>query len=279
MTQGGAKVQAPAAGLSTSRDDMRSTWLIRAARSGLAGALLAATIGASVASAGPAPNRAARSRGTNLFALVFGVMNVNRIFCGINNIGELCVDPTGSPVVGGGFWPKGTPDQYNFNAGLQLAGTTPSTAGFAWAGDTIGAFFMDPCGDQLEGDAILRTCNALDPGDAASWPDAGMIRDTAIFASVLQNRQSASQEDLWVRTWDGNPALLAGRTHPMGVLVEERVLGWNYPTGNEDIIYFVFNFTNVTAFDDSVYDNSTTINPAIKAEGKTIGKDFAARNQ
>jgi len=81
---------------------MRSTWLIRAARSGLAGALLVATIGASVASAGPAPNRGARSRGANLFALVFGVMNVNRIFCGINNIGELCVDPTGSPVVGGG---------------------------------------------------------------------------------------------------------------------------------------------------------------------------------
>ena len=77
---------------------MRSTWLIRAARSGLAGALLVATIGASVASAGPAPNRGARSRGANLFALVFGVMNVNRIFCGINNIGELCVDPTGSPV-------------------------------------------------------------------------------------------------------------------------------------------------------------------------------------
>jgi len=257
---------------------MRSTWLIRAARSGLAGALLAATIGASVASAGPAPNRAARSRGTNLFALVFGVMNVNRIFCGINNIGELCVDPTGSPVVGGGFWPKGTPDQYNFNAGLQLAGTIPSTAGFAWAGDTIGAFFMDPRGDQLEGDPITLTYNSLDPGDAASWPDAGMIRDTAIFASVLQNRQSASQEDLWVRTWDGNPALLAGRTHPMGVLVEERVLGWNYPTGNEDIIYFVFTFTNVTAGDASVYNNPS-IPPAIQGGIAAIGADFQARNQ
>src|SRR5260370_10323052 len=115
MTQGGAKVQAPAAGLSTSRDDMRSTWLIRAARSGLAGALLAATIGASVASAGPAPNRAARSRGTNLFALVFGVMNVNRIFCCINNIGELCVGPTGSPVVGGRLCPQGTPAHANLH--------------------------------------------------------------------------------------------------------------------------------------------------------------------
>src|SRR3989441_2168945 len=127
---------------------MRSTWLIRAARSAVAGALLAATVGASVATAGPAPNRGARRRGANLFALVFGVMNVNRWFCGINNIGELCVDPTNSPVVGGGFWPKGTPDQYIFNSGLQLAGTIPSTAGFAWAGDTVGAFFMDPRGNQ-----------------------------------------------------------------------------------------------------------------------------------
>jgi hypothetical protein len=258
---------------------MRSTWLIRAARFGLAGALLAATIGASVASAGPAPNRGANRRGASLFALVFGVMNVNRIFCGINNIGELCVDPTGSPVVGGGFWPKGTPDQYNFNAGLQLAGTIPANAGFAWAGDTIGAFFMDPRGDQLQGDPITLTYNSLDPGDAASWPNGGVVRDTAIYAGVLIGRNSISQEDLWVRTWDGNPALLAGRTHPMGVLVEERVVGWNYPTGNEDIIYFIFNFTNVTAFDDSVYDNSTTINPLIKGEIKTIGKDFAARNQ
>src|SRR2546427_7752597 len=78
---------------------MRSTWLIRAARSAVAGALLAATVGASVATAGPAPNRGARRRGANLFALVFGVMNVNRWFCGINNIGELCVDPTNSPML------------------------------------------------------------------------------------------------------------------------------------------------------------------------------------
>src|SRR5260370_20968843 len=167
MTQGGAKVQAPAAGLSTSRDDMRSTWLIRAARSGLAGALLAATIGTSVASAGPASKRAGRSRGTNLFALVFGVMNVNRIFCGINNIGELCVDPTGSPVVGGGFWPKGTPDQYNFNAGLQLAGTIPSTAGVAWAGGTIRAFLLGPPREPLPGEPLpppYNTPHRADPG-------------------------------------------------------------------------------------------------------------------
>src|SRR5713101_7809886 len=257
---------------------MRSTWLIRAARSAVAGALLAATLGASVATAGPAPNRGAKRRGTNLFALVFGVMNVNRWFCGINNIGELCVDPTNSPVVGGGFWPKGTPDQYIFNSGLQLGGTIPSTAGFAWAGDTIGAFFMDPRGDQSEGAPITLVFNSLDAGDAASWPNGGFVRDTAIYASVLQGRQSVSQQDLWVRTWEGDPAFLAGRTHPMGLLVEERGMAWNFPTGNEDIIYFVFKFTNVTASNAAVYNNPTN-DPAIQSELAAIGADFQARNE
>jgi hypothetical protein len=257
---------------------MRSTWFIRAARSVAAVALLAATVGASVASAKPAPDRGAKRRGANLFALVFGVMNVNRIYCGINNIGELCVDPTNSPVVGGGFWPKGTPDQYVFNSGLQLAGTIPSTAGFAWAGDTIGAFFMDPRGDQAEGDPITLVYNSLDPGDLANWPNGATVRDAVLYAPVLLGRTTISQEDLWVRTWDGNPALLSGRTHPMGVLVEERGMAWNFPTGNEDIVYFVFSFTNVTASNPAVYNNPT-INPAIQSEVAAIGADFQARNE
>jgi hypothetical protein len=204
-------------------------------------------------------------------------MNVNRIFCGINNIGEVCVDPTNSPVVGGGFWPKGTPDQYVFNSGLQLAGTIPSTAGFAWANDTVGAFFMDPRGDQTEGDPITLVYNSLDPGDAAGWPNGAVVRDTAIYNSVLIGRNSISQEDLWVRTWDGNPAFTgSARTHPMGILVEERGLAWNFPTGNEDIVYFVYNFYNVTASTPTVYAN---LDPAIQNEIAAVGADFQARNE
>src|SRR5437660_5472889 len=238
---------------------MRSTWVIRATRAAVVVALLAATVGASVATAKPAPDRGAKRRGANLFALVFGVMNVNHQFCGINNIGELCVDPTNSPVVGGGFWPKGTPDQYIFNSGLQLAGTIPSNAGFAWAGDTIGAFFMDPRGDQAEGDPLTLVYNSLDPSDQLNWPNGAIVRDANLYHPVLLNRNTISQEDLWVRTWDGNPALLSGRTHPMGVLVEERGMAWNYPTGNEDIIYFVFTFTNVTSSKDSIYNSSPSL--------------------
>ena len=214
--------------------------------------------------------------GLNLFALTFGVMNVNRVFCGINNIGEVCVDPTNSPVVGGGSGRKGTPDQYVFNSGLQLAGTIPATAGFPWHGDTVGAYFMDPRGTQAQGDPITLVYNSLDLGDNAAWPNGGIVRDTAIYSSVLLSRQSVSQQDLWVRTWDGNPAFLSGRTHPMGILVEERGMAWNFPTGNEDIIYFVYTFYNVTARDPAAY---STLDPAIRGEIAAIGADFQNRNE
>lgn len=255
---------------------MRSTWFIRGGRAALALAVVLATVGVTPASGKPTPGRPSKRSGLNLFALTFGVMNVNRIFCGINNIGEVCVDPTNSPVIGGGFWPKGTPDQYIFNSGLQLAGTIPAAAGFSWAGDTVGAYFMDPRGTQAQGDPVTLVYNSLDLGDAAGWPNGGIVRDTAIYANVLLSRQSVSQQDLWVRTWDGNPAFLSGRTHPMGVLVEERGMAWNFPTGNEDIIYFVYTFYNVTARSASAYSG---LDPAIRGEIAAIGADFQNRNE
>lgn len=270
---------------------MRSTWFIRAGRAALALAMLVALAGVVPASAKPAPGRPTKRSGLNLFALTFGVMNVNRVFCGINNIGEVCVDPTNSPVVGGGFWPKGTPDQYVFNSGLQLAGTIPASAGFDWAGDTVGAFFMDPRGDQNEGDPITLVYNSLDRDDAtgANWPTGAYVHDTAIYHPILVARADSglikrdgsgigiSQQDLWVRTWDGNPAFTGGaREHPMGVLVEERGLGWNFPTGNEDIVYFIYTFYNVTASNPAVYSG---IDPDIQAQIAAVGANYQALNE
>jgi hypothetical protein len=243
----------------------------------LVGATLVAVAGVGLASAKPAPGRPGKRSGLNMFALTFGIMNVNRVFCGINNIGEICVDPTNSPVLGGGFWPKGTPDQYVFNSGLQLAGTIPATAGFLWAGDTVGAYFMDPRDTQSEGDPITLVYNSLDLGDAAAWPNGAVVRDTAIYSAVLLGRNSVSQQDLWVRTWDGNPAFTGNaRSHPMGVLVEERGMAWNFPTGNEDIIYFVYNFYNVTASNPAAYSG---LDPAIQAEIAAVGVKFQADNE
>jgi len=256
---------------------MRSVWFTRAGRAALAVAMLVALAAVAPASAKPAPGRPTKRSGINLFALTFGVMNANRVFCGINNIGEVCVDPTNSPVVGGGFWPKGTPDQYVFNSGLQLAGTIPSGAGFAWAGDTVGAFFFDARGNQNEGDPITLVFNSLDPTDAAGWPNGAVVRDTAIYNSVLIGRNSIGQQDLWVRTWDGNPAFTgSARSHPMGILVETRGLAWNFPTGNEDIVYFVYTFYNITASSAAAYGN---LNPAIRGEIAAIGADYQVRNE
>jgi hypothetical protein len=262
---------------------MRSPWFIRATRAAGASALLALTLGASLAAAKPPADRPpVRRRASNLFAVTNGVLNVNRIFCGINNLGELCVDPTNSPVIPGGFWPKGTPDAYIFNSGLQLAGVVSPTAGggkptFPWAGDTIGAAFVDFRGNS-HGDAFTLVYNSLDRSDAAAWPNGAVVRDPAIFHPILLGRNNISQQDLWARTWDGNPGLLNGRTHPMGVLVEVRGLGWNFPTGNEDIVYFIFTFYNVSARDPLVYNNPTIL-PAIRSEIAAAGVQFQDRNE
>jgi len=254
---------------------MRSSWFSRAAQGLTALALLSATVATTVA-AKPGPARPVQRRAVNLFAVTNAVLNVNHVFCGINNLGELCVDPTNSPVIGGGFWPKGTPDQYIFNSGLQLAGVIPGSAGFSWAGDTVGAFFFDARGTQVQGDAVTLVYNSLDVADGAAWPNGAVVRDPAIYHPVLLDRDNISQQDLWTRAWDGNPGFLSGRTHPMGILVEERGLAWNYPTGNEDIIYFVFTFYNVTARNCAVYSGLIA---QIQNEICTVGKNFQDRNE
>lgn len=235
----------------------------------------AATFGANAASAKPV--RPIRSRALNLFSLPVHVMNVNRVVCPIVNNGQVCVDSTQSPVAEGSFWPKGTADNYVFNSGLQAAGIIKAAPNFPWNGDTVGVFFMDPRGDQLQGDGVTQVWSSLDANDVASWPSNALVHDAAIFHPVLLGRKSVSQEDLWVRAWDGSPARLAGRTHPMGILVEERGLAWNYPTGNEDIDYFIYTFYNISASNCAKYQNAT-IDPSIADSLCDIGKNFQALN-
>ena len=88
----------------------------------------------------------AQQRGFRLFARSLGAITINRIYCGLATTGEVCVDSTNSSTIGGGFWPKGTADQYVFNSGLQIAGVIGADANPEWAGDTTGAFFFDPEG-------------------------------------------------------------------------------------------------------------------------------------
>jgi hypothetical protein len=199
------------------------------------------------------------SGGFNLFAGSRIVrLNANRVDCNaVHNIGNICYDPSGSGTVEGGFWPNGTPNNYVFNGGLQVGGTVSYGAGTGpWAGDTVGAYFMDARGDQKMGDPVTNVFSSLNAADVAAWPGAAFITDTSLYNKALLGRLSISQLDSWVRYWDGN-ALLAGaaRKHSMGVLVEQRGLLWNFPAGNQDILYFLIRFINITSTNRSDYDN------------------------
>lgn len=240
----------------------------------------------SVAAAEPAPGT--KKRGFRLFARALGAMTVNRIYCGLASDGQICVDSTNSSTIGGGFWPKGTADQYVFNSGLQLAGIIGPDGG-AWAGDTTGAFFFDPKGTTQHGEQVQQIYNAQNAGDLGSWPDEGCVPNgdaTAnLYQTVLQTdpsnlsnpncRKSASQGDVYWLSWEGNPSLNAGRKHPLGVLVETRGLGWNFPVGNEDILYFVYTFYNVTS---TVAGDYAAVRPALRSILQTKATEFQALN-
>src|SRR2546426_11205554 len=99
---------------------MRATSLMRSVRAFLALLVVGATGATSVVAAKPV--KPSRPRAMNLFSSAGYLFEVNRQQCGLLNTGVVCAAFAGSPVGGGGFWPKGTPDQYIFWSGLQMAG-------------------------------------------------------------------------------------------------------------------------------------------------------------
>jgi hypothetical protein len=192
-----------------------------------------------------------RATGFRLFARSVGALSVNRVSCGLSAGGQICVDSTGSQTAGGGFWPRGTADQYVFASGLVIAGIVGgSKAENPWAGDTTGAFFISGVGDP-DGEQVQPIYNASNPVDLANWPAAARVpagdATEALFDPILRDTPSASQGDVWWLTWDGNPARHAARPHPLGILLEQRGMAWNAPTGNQDILYFLFTIYNITS--------------------------------
>jgi len=206
----------------------------------------------------PAPRPSAQaSSAFQLFASTNLLLDANRVQCNINNIGEQCVDPSNSSVIGGGFWPKGTGGQYIFNSGLQLAailgGSRHGEPPFPWAGDTVGAFIFDARGDQMAGSPLTGVWNSRNPADLAEWPSAAYVRDPALFDASLLGERTASEQDSWVRYWDAGPREVPGRPRPMGLLVDQRTLAWNGPYANRDILYVIHRLINVTARAPSRY--------------------------
>ncbi len=218
-------------------------------------------------------------RGFRLQARAIGAITINRVYCGLAATGEICVDSTNSSTIGGGYWPKGSPQQYVFNSGLQAAGAIQDTLGWAWAGDTTGAFFFDPKGTTQHGQQVQPIWNSASAADEAAWPQAARVPQgdavASLFDANLQGRISASQGDIWTVAWDGDPSLIAGRPHPLGIAVETRGMGWNYPTGNNDIIYFIYTFYNVSSACAADY---AAIRPGMRELMQGLGTQFQTLN-
>jgi hypothetical protein len=228
------------------------------------------------------PQPGAAGRGFRLQARAIGAITINRVYCGLAATGEVCVDSTNSSTIGGGYWPKGSPQQYVFNSGLQAAGAIDTAGSWAWAGDTTGAFFFDPKGTTQHGQAVQPIWNSSNPFDNAAWPAAARVPEGDAVGNLydvnLQGRNAASQGDVWTVAWDGDPSLIAGRPHPLGIAVETRGMGWNYPTGNNDIIYFTYTFYNVSASTQCLTDQYASIRPAMKSLMQGLGDQFQTLN-
>ena len=248
-------------------------------RSVLVLGLLALVLGALVPGTAEAKPKPGIKKGFRLFARAGGALTINRIYCGLQSNGQVCVDSTNSSTIGGGFWPKGTADQYVFNSGIQVAGIIGDDANAEWVGDTTGGQLFSPRGDD-HGEEIQPIYNSTNPDDVASWPEAALVPNgdatQELFFPVLRGRVSASQGDVWFVSWEGNPAFAAGREHPLGILVEQRGMGYNFPTGNQDILYFIYTFYNVTASDPAAY---AAIRPGMRDIVAGAGTRFQQLNE
>ncbi|MBW8772155.1 MAG: hypothetical protein JF590_02495, partial [Gemmatimonadetes bacterium] len=229
--------------------------------------------------AGQGAPKVRATSGFRLFARAYDSLAVNNVFCGIVAGGELCRSVPNSTTIGGGYWPKNSPQQYIFNSGLQVAGAIDTAGGWAWAGDTTGGFFFDPKGTTEHGEEVDPIWNYANAADRANWPAAAYVPEgdssAAFFDPALRGRPSASEGDVWTLAWEGDPARSAGRPHPLGIAVETRGLGWNYPAGNGDIIYFVHTFYNVSSTCAADY---AAIRPAMREKLLSLGQQFQTLN-
>jgi len=266
------------------------------------GVSIATTPGA-LAAARPKPKP---GQGFRLFSASTFLFEANRTQCHLNADGQECY--TGSSTVGGAVWPKGTADQYVFATGVQIGGIvdpTQSKTVNGFAGDTAGAFLYNTSGSS-NGLSLRPIFSSTDAADLAAWPDearvpcsdpatttipGGLPPETIarctennvgadasgeLFAPALQGQIAASPGDAWFIYWEGDPSNLASRAHPLGILVEQRVLGWNFPSGNQDIMYMLYTFYNVTsAVDDDYLKIRSSLRPFIQQKGK----DFQALNK
>lgn len=215
---------------------------------------------------------AERRADLTLFADPFAVLDGNEFRCILLNSGQLCLQIFTSPLSQGGYWPSGTPNGYVYSSGIQVAGIVGADGG-PWAGDTTGAFFFDARGTLPSGTPLTEVYDSAEPDDVAAWPAEARIPGDELFQPTDVGRVAISEQDTWTRYWDGDPNRSAGRPHPLGIAVTQRSMQWNYPSGAESVIYFVFDLENVTADGDFQALNEAQFfggEAALPAEGYTL---------
>ncbi len=181
---------------------------------------------------------------------------------------------------GGTSWPRSTRNQYSFGAGFQFAGIIRgSKPQNPWGGDTAGAMFWEATGARKHGANLTPVYLGTEPTDVASWPDLSRVpsgdASELLYDPTLRGRTNASEGDAHFIAWDGDPNFISGRAHPLGLVVEHRLLGWNYPSGNEDIVYMVVTYYNVTSLQASDYAQHR---PAMRAFLAQKARDFHTLN-
>ncbi len=254
---------------------LRSSWKLLAA---LGLAAFVVSVMPAPASALPLPiNQGTRFR---LMAKAISFINVNRVYCGINSIGDVCVDSAGRGTVQGGYWPRGTGDNYVFNSGLQVAGIIQGTKpDNPWAGDTTGGWFFDGAGGRQQTEGVTQVYQAFNATDLANWPaDAYVPQGDSVadlYAPALQGLKSASQGDVHFIAWEGNPNLSSSRVHPLGIAVDYRLLAWNYPAGAQDVVFLVATVYNVTSANSADYAQHRA---GIRDELVALGQKFQQAN-
>ena len=268
------------------------------------GALLIALLAIAFGSAAPLaakPAPGAPAPGFRLFTRAAFRWVGNRTQCFLASSGQICTAE--SSTIGGGYWPAGSNNQYIFNTGLQVAGQVdPASAGNSWAGTIDGAFFFNARGGG-NGQQITEIYDSADPADLANWPAAAYVpcdpaqtttdlsgidpkavtacsapldATASLYSPDLQGRPTASDNDIWFLSWEGDPSLSGGRNHPLGLLVETRGLAYNTP-GKNDLLYFIFTFYNVSAAGNSgAYANAPT---RMRSFLQSAGDQFLALNR
>ena len=66
-----------------------------------------------------------------------------------------------------------------------------SDAGFEWAGDTVGAMFMDASGNYAHGTAITDVYRSADAQHLAAWPADGSIAGFPFASGTIEGRNIA----------------------------------------------------------------------------------------